>query len=139
VAAEFFVKHIGKHALLFSNRFPTRSVMLKRQLPFRFPLGQRYSEDYQLWLSLAFHGASGVVISVPLAYSYKEAFGTGGLTQNMAAMQCGELQNYRQLLDAGQISWIWYAAAISVSYIKYWRRRVLMRLRPCSTRACHGA
>jgi glycosyltransferase involved in cell wall biosynthesis len=139
VAAAFSVKYIDKHALLFSNRFSTCSVMLKRQSPFRFPLGQRYSEDYQLWLSLAFHDATGAVMDVPLAYSYKEAFGMGGLTQNMAAMQHGELQNYRQLLDAGRISWVWYAAAVSVSYVKYWRRRALTWWRLRSKGACHGA
>lgn len=139
VAAEFSVKRIGKCALLFSNRFSTRSVMLKRQLPFRFPSGQRYSEDYQLWLSLAFNGVAGAVMDAPLAYSYKEAFGVGGLTQNMAAMQRGELRNYGQLLDTGRISPVWYAAAVSVSYVKYWRRRLLAWSRRCPKETGHGA
>lgn len=125
-AAELPVRPVGKYALLFSNKFSTPSIMLKRDLPFRFPQGRRYAEDYQLWLSLIFNNVSAFIMDLQLTYSYKKPFGAGGLSKSMAPMHRGELENYRQLLRSRSISPGLYAAVFAVSHAKYWRRRFLM-------------
>jgi hypothetical protein len=53
------VAKINKYSLLFSNQFPTRSVMLKREIPYRFVPEKRYAEDYLLWLTIVFNGQLG--------------------------------------------------------------------------------
>jgi glycosyltransferase involved in cell wall biosynthesis len=120
------VRLVKKYSLLFSNKFFTSSIMLKRCLPFRFPQGRRYSEDYQLWLALVFHDMRGYIMDTPLTYSYKKPFGAGGLSKNMVPMHRGELENYKELLRSGLISPVLYAAVIAVSYAKYWQRRLLI-------------
>lgn len=124
--AELPAVRISKYDLLFSNRFPTRSVMVRRNLPFRFSPEQRYSEDYRLWLTLLFNGVEGFVMPLVLAYSFKDEFGGHGLSGDMAAMQRGEIGNYRYLLKDGKISIAWFLAAAFFSSMKYWRRLLLV-------------
>ena len=126
---QFSAEPIAPRRLLFVNCIPTRSVMLKREVENRFPPARRYSEDYQLWLSLLFAGYRAWRIEAPLAYSYKQEFGAGGLTGNMRGMQRGEISAYKSLLNAGRIDFLTYLAASSCSHLKYWRRQLIVGLR----------
>lgn len=97
VASAIDFKRVGKWAILLSNRFPTRSVMLKRSLPFRFQEGKRYSEDYHLWLQISLSGYQCFSSSEELAYLYKAPYGAEGLSGRLWEMEKGELASYRAL------------------------------------------
>ena len=115
--------------LLLSNCLPMRSVMLKRCLEQRFCSGKRQAEDYLLWLTLAYSGQRLELLNLPLSYSYKEDFGEDGLSAQLAQGYLGVADTYRQLLEAGFISKVLYAALIFLAYLKYKRRQCISMLR----------
>lgn len=117
--------HSSPWNLLLSNRFLTPSVMLHRDLPFRFDPEKRYSEDYLLWLKIVLSGHLAYVLDLPLAYLYKAHYGDGGLSENLWAMEKGELTNYKQLRDERMISNVAYCFLISSSLAKFLRRLIL--------------
>jgi len=118
------VNSISPYRMLFSNSIPTRSVMLKTSVNERFYQGLRYSEDYCLWLRLAFSKLLAYKINLPLAFSFKSDYGVGGLSGNMSAMQEGEIIAYKNILNAGHIGYLVYIIAVIISILKYWRRKL---------------
>ena len=112
-------KNISPRSLLFKNSFPTSSVMLKREIAFRFATGKRYSEDFYLWQQLACAGLIIVRIEVALVNYYKALYGAGGLSGKLWQMEKGELNNFVALRKAGSINWLLYVAASSFSVAKY--------------------
>lgn len=120
---------INAYRMLFFNAIPTRTVMLQASVAGRFAPGMRYSEDYHLWLRLVFSSFTAYRIGLPMAFSFKGEFGAGGLTGNMRAMQQGELESYCYLRQNGEIGTAIFLAATFFSYLKYWRRQLLVSLR----------
>jgi glycosyltransferase involved in cell wall biosynthesis len=120
---------ITKCDLLFFNRFPTRSVMLRRNNVYRFDPLKRYAEDYLLWLKIVLNGGKAVVLKAPLAYSYKVAFGGGGLSGNTWEMEKGELDAYGRIYRERLISRVLYFACAIFSLLKHLRRLVILHLR----------
>lgn len=108
--------------LLISNRFFTRSVMLHRNLRFRFHPSKRRSEDYLLWLEIVLNGHAAWYIDAPMAYEYKAPFGESGLTQNLSAMEKEELDVFRQLYRKKLLSAFSACCLMLFSLIKYLRR-----------------
>ena len=53
---KIYFYNITKYKLLFSNKYSTPTIMLKRDIKFRFPENQRYAEDYYLWLEILLSG-----------------------------------------------------------------------------------
>jgi len=45
-------RRIARKSMLIANQFPTRSVMLKRDIPYRFQPQKHYAEDYLLWMQI---------------------------------------------------------------------------------------
>lgn len=116
------VLKIEASLLLKHNLFPTRAVMLKRDLTFRFNDTKRYSEDYLLWLQIIFNKHSGWMLEECLAYSFKDDFGSSGLSANLWKMEKGELENYDFLYKNGYISRVQLFAVKAFSILKYiWR------------------
>jgi glycosyltransferase involved in cell wall biosynthesis len=95
--AGWHARPVRRTGMLLSNRFSTPSVMLIRSLPFRFDAGQRYSEDYLLWLQIILKGHAAWWLEVPLAYLHKAPFGASGLSAQLWAMEKGELGTYWRL------------------------------------------
>ena len=114
--------------LLMRNFIATPTVMLRRDIPLRFP-ARRYSEDYYLWLSLVFEGFKGAFLEVTLANLHKEAFAFGGLSGQLWRMELGELQNYYTLAQKGYIPPWLLAGLVPYSLAKYLRRLGLTALR----------
>ncbi len=115
--------------LLYSNAFATRTVMIRRDLPFRFKEGKRYAEDYLLWLDMIINGVCAAKIEIPLAVAFKGDFGDGGLSANLLKMELGELDCYRQLYKKRLIAFPLLIAVASYSVIKFLRRIVIVILR----------
>ncbi|MNQ64182.1 UDP-Glc:alpha-D-GlcNAc-diphosphoundecaprenol beta-1,3-glucosyltransferase WfgD [compost metagenome] len=117
---------ITKIQLLLSNRFPTRSVMLKRDLPYRFLEGKRAAEDFLLWCEICAGGYKCFLSSHKLSYSFKDDFGAGGLTDKLWVMQRGELDSYSKLYQKRKINLIELAVFTGISFLKYLRRMTIV-------------
>lgn len=116
-------------ALLISNRIATRTVMLRRELPYRFREGKRYAEDYLLWLQLACDGHRLDWLEAEWAYVFKTAFGEGGLSARLWSMEKGELDAFRQLAAEGRLSRVVALGCVAYSMLKFLRRVVVVMVR----------
>lgn len=90
----FPLKSFNKINFFLSNKFPTRSVMLRRNLEYRFFPEKKYSEDFLLWSEIFLNGHKICLIDEVLAYSYENDFGTSGLTSHLFKMQYGVIETY---------------------------------------------
>lgn len=108
--------------LLLSNRFQTRCVMIRREIPYRFDPTKRYSEDYLLWLRIVLAGYPAWRLGLPLAFTYKADFGSTGLTGHLWQMEKGELETYWQIYRGKRISSITMIGLVLLSLGKYLRR-----------------
>jgi glycosyltransferase involved in cell wall biosynthesis len=115
--------------LLFRNRFPTRSVMLRRDIDFRFDPSRRYGEDYFLWLQILMAGLEAWRLELPLACSYKSDFGAGGVSAELWRMEQGELETYRHLYRQKLITFFTMGALMIWSLLRYCRRVLAQSLR----------
>jgi glycosyltransferase involved in cell wall biosynthesis len=119
--SNFCARSVTKISALFSNPFATRTVMLKRDLPFRFKDGKRYAEDYLLWLQII-QSVPSAYLDVPLASSYKDEYGSEGLSSRLWKMEAGVLDTYWVLHKEGAIT-LFLASCLSIySLAKYVRR-----------------
>lgn len=121
------VKPISKSGILVSNQFVTPSVMLKREILFRFSEGKRHMEDHLLWSQIICAGLPVVKLSAELAAIYKFAYGVSGLSAASWQMQQGEWKNYWQLGCTRRISKPLVFLLCFYSLLKY-MRRVLISL-----------
>jgi glycosyltransferase involved in cell wall biosynthesis len=135
VSAHPRVCEINPRSLLWRNRFTPSSVMLKRDLQGKFPEGQRRMEDHRAWLEFAFSGQRIVMIDLPLAVQHKPAYGVSGQSADLTAMECAELENYRQLWREGHINGLLLAVLWIWSLAKFARRLVVVALRRISRSA----
>ena len=117
---------LSARQMLVSNRLPTRSVMLRRDLPFRFS-ATRFSEDYLLWLEIIYAGYPAYRLEEPLAFCFRPDFSPGGVSGNLWQHEKGEISVLRTLWKAGKMGWIAFALAVAWSYVKFLRRQWLMR------------
>ncbi|MDP2230724.1 glycosyltransferase family 2 protein [Methylotenera sp.] len=124
-------KQVGKICSLFSNPFSTRTVMLKRSLPFKFKEGKRYIEDYQLWLEIILAHIPTAFINEPLAATFKDDYGAAGLSANLWKMEQGELDTYWQIYKKNKISFLMTMLLCVYSLIKYLKRIVVVIIRVC--------
>lgn len=108
--------------MLMSNQFSTPTVMLRRDLEFRFKEGKRYSEDYLLWLEIALSGASCYKADIDLSFLYKSPFGAGGLSGRLLSMELGEIDTYKSLWRMRKLSFVVFLFCCSVSIIKFFVR-----------------
>lgn len=122
-------QRVSGRRLLLRNRFPTRSVMLRRDIEFRFDPSRRYGEDYFLWLQILMGGFEAWRVELPLACSYKPDFGTGGLSAELWRMEQGELETYRHLYRQKLIPFFTLAALMAWSLLRYGRRVLVQPLR----------
>lgn len=109
--------------LMLSNRFHTRSVMLRRNLPFRFKEEKLYSEDYLLWLEILLNGFNGFYFDLPLAYTFKPQYGASGLSGKLWEMEKGEIDTFYQLYRKNLISFFKLTSLIPFSLLKFAKRK----------------
>lgn len=126
---DYSVTTISGRSLLMKNAFSTPTVMLKRDIAFRFEEGKRCAEDLLLWQQIAFAGLRVVRLESPLAYVHKPLFGVGGLSANLWKMEKGELSNFVSLYRSAQIGLFSCLGAIMFSLLKFARRIVISRFR----------
>lgn len=130
---ELDFKSVGSLEILFFNRFPTPSVMLKREIQSRFSLGKYRGEDYLLWCEILLDGRKAYRSSLVLANIYKAAYGEGGLSGNLLLMERGSQDAYRRLYRSGRLNLLALQGLLFWSRVKFARRRILSFL----THRCH--
>jgi teichuronic acid biosynthesis glycosyltransferase TuaG len=112
--------------MLISNRLPTRSVMLRKDLTFRFR-GKYVTEDYLLWLEVIISGFPSYRLEPCLAFSLRPDFSPGGYSGQLWAHEKRELAALKLLYANGQLSLPVYLLSAVWSCTKYLRRLWLMR------------
>ncbi|WP_242165676.1 polysaccharide pyruvyl transferase family protein [Lysobacter sp. M15] len=135
VRAPVRVGIVGRRRLLLNNPFPTASVVLRRDLPFRFDENFRRVEDFLLWAQIAFSGYRCAKINQVLASWHKPNYGAGGLTEDLAAMHAAGRKVRLELVRQGLLSPPEHAFARLMSVVRRTRRNLLMRVRRQADRA----
>jgi len=125
--AQFYA--ISKYQHLLLNRFPTRSVMLKRNLPYRFVEGKRASEDFLLWCEILLDGYSAWRCDLPLAFLFKAEYGEQGLSGNLWVMEKGQLDSYSRLYVSKRLNFFSLCMLYVYSIAKYIRRVLVVTYR----------
>lgn len=120
---------VGRLRLLFHNPFPTASVVLRRDLPFRFDHDVWYSEDYLLWSQIVFSGHRCARIDQVLAIWNEREPGASGLSDDIEAIHGARREMRRRLLREGLISRPEYLFARAVGVLSRLRRELALRLR----------
>lgn len=116
---------VSRHRLLWSNRFVTPSVMLRRDLRARFQPGKCYSEDYLLWLTIVCAGERAARSDRALAYLHKAPYGDRGLSARMGAMQKGQLDTYRRVRATCRLGPLHYRILQAWSLARFVRRLLI--------------
>ncbi|WP_368564207.1 glycosyltransferase family 2 protein [Pseudoxanthomonas sp. UTMC 1351] len=120
---------VGRRRLLLNNPFSTPSVVLRRDLPFRFNEKFRLVEDYLLWAQIAHSGYRCAKINQVLAYLHKPAFGAGGLSGDLDAMHRAGREVGNELQRMGLVSARERMFTRSVGKIRRARRHLVLWLR----------
>lgn len=123
------VRYPGRWSLLFKNLFGVRSVMLRRDLPYRFLEGRRHMEDHLLWMTMALRGERIALLDAPLASIHKAPYGASGLSADLWQMEKGDLDNYRLLHREGLISLPAMAGFQALSLAKFAKRLAISAAR----------
>lgn len=122
-------KPVLSREILWRNPFVTPSVMVRRDIPFRFCPGKRHMEDHLLWMEIVLNGYACVKLAARLATIGKPQFGTSGLSAQLWAMEKGDLDNYWRLRKQGQVSSTTAIFFSIYSLAKYVRRLGIVGLR----------
>lgn len=123
------ITEIHARSLLFRNAFSTPTVMMKRDIPFRFRNGKRCAEDLFLWQQIAFAGLRVVRMESPLAYVHKPVYGAGGLSAQLWDMERGELSNFIELYREGHINSLLLIISSTLSIVKFLKRSFVTALK----------
>jgi glycosyltransferase involved in cell wall biosynthesis len=121
VSKDVIASRIYFGQMLVANRFYTRTVMLRKDLPFRFQNGD-FTEDYLLWLEIILAGYPAFVINQDLSVSFRPEYSVGGYSGQLWIHEKRELRAWIFLYQAKKISLFTLAIALSWSYLKYLRR-----------------
>lgn len=120
---------IGRRRVLFHNPFPTASVVLRRDLPFRFDKDVWHSEDYLLWSQIVFSGYRCAKIDQVLAIWNERDRGASGLSDDLAAIHRARCGLRRKLMQEGLISLPEYVFARAIGVLSRIRRSLMPHLR----------
>lgn len=120
--AKWTIIQINPNHSLFKNPFATSTIMLTRDTAFRFEEGMRSSEDFLLWLRIAFAGCPAVRLEVSLGHVYKSLYGSGGLSGNLWKMESGELICLATLYREASISRSLFYFSAFFSILKFFKR-----------------
>jgi hypothetical protein len=119
------VRVFPRRLLMLRSPFPTASIMLRRDLPFRFDEARRRAEDFMLWAQILLSGHRCAKINQILASWHKPPFGAGGLSGDLPAMYEAAVDVRRTLHAQGLLSgWQRYVAD-AMGLVRYARRRIL--------------
>lgn len=111
------------HLIQLRSPFPTASIVLRRDLPFRFDETRMRSEDFLLWAQILLSGYRCARLNQVLASWHKHPFGAGGLSGDLRAMYVAGLDARRALYAQGLLGRGQLVAAEAIGLVRYARRR----------------
>lgn len=118
------IMRYGLRHFLIRNRVSTPTVMLRRNLPHRFPSDPWFAEDFALWTKILADGQLAVVLDLELTYLYKATYGESGLSAKMTEMHQGEIAAIRNLYTKRVITWFEYRSTKVWMWVKFVRRHL---------------
>lgn len=117
---------IRRRAIQMSNCAPISTVVIRRDA-IKYGFTPAYAgEDYVFVAANVLSGVPAVLLHQVLARAHKEAFGAGGLSGRLHAMQLGEIKARNFLLKEGLMTRGEYLVVIAWSLIKYCRRLLIV-------------
>jgi glycosyltransferase involved in cell wall biosynthesis len=119
---------------LLKNRCATPTVMLRRGIAERFTTKHHHAEDYLLWMRITAAHGTCLKIDAPLTHCANPAFGGGGLSGDLLAMERAELAAFRVLRREGSIGVTRLIGASVWSSAKFLIRIVDRKLIPIRSR-----
>lgn len=119
------VRVVAAHLLHFRSGFPTASVVLRRDLPFRFDESRWRAEDFLLWAQILLSGYRCARMNQVLASWHKPPFGAGGLSGDLAAMYSAAVDARRALLAQGLLGPWQMRVVHAFGVARYARRRLI--------------
>ena len=122
------VRKITWAMLLLKNQFVTPTVMIKKDISFRFSEGKRHVDDHLLWLEIVWTNLLAVKLNIELAAIYKPMYGASGLSSNLWLMEKAELLNYQQLYRQKKLYLYQYIFLQCFSLIKFVRRFLIVHV-----------
>lgn len=126
------VHQISSLQMLISNRLPTRSVVVRRDIPFRFR-SQRLAEDYFLWLEIILSGAPAWLLGIPLACAFRPEFSPGGCSGQLWAHEKCELNVFWTLWREGSLALPTATLGSLWAILKFLRRLLTAEIRKLRT------
>lgn len=124
------VRSITMRDLLTRNQWATPTVLVRRNLPHRFPQGRRYAEDYQLWLLIGGLGEPLVRVESPLVALFKDPYGHSGQSARIWRMVGGEYLAILSAHRAGAFGLPELMTALTILNGRTARRLILLAVRP---------
>ncbi len=115
--------------VLLFNPFSAPTVMLRREIPFRFKEKMDAAEDYQLWMEIVLSGETTVRLNVPLTSLHKAPYGEAGLSSRLWEMEKGVWTAYLNLVQKKLLHPLWLLFLIPFSFTKYVRRLWVVAIR----------
>ena len=120
---------IRRLPLLFLNFTPISTVVIRKDA-IKYPFPHSYAgEDYVFVAANVLSGIPAVLLNQALARAHKPAFGEGGLSGRLHAMQLGEMRARFFLVKEGLISRGECAVLLIWGGLKYIRRLAIVFLR----------
>jgi glycosyltransferase involved in cell wall biosynthesis len=129
---ELNFRTLSQRSVLLKNPFVTPSFMVRRDLACRFLAGRRYMEDHYFLMQVITADLRIAKIELALSLTFKNSFGSTGLSASLWAMECGELENYDLLMKAQKISFFATLCFKTYSWLKFLRRVFIVMSRKLS-------
>ena len=115
-------KTITKWAILLSYQIMTPTVIIKKEVPFRFDSESYYAEDRSLWLRIVLNNYKAVRLDRPTAFLHKPQFGHSGLSGDLWNFEKANQKNYDCLYKDTLINKSQLIFLKTYSFLKYIRR-----------------
>lgn len=119
--------------LAFKNFFQPSTVIFRKNILENigyFPEDQRYAEEGNFFMKATNFGKCVLINESYLNFGDgKSGFGVSGLSGNIKEMQKGEIKNLKFALNKNFITKSIFLIAYIFSYIKYFRRIIITKLR----------
>ena len=116
--------------LIISNIIPTSSVVVRKNCIKKIKFKNKtYAEDYLFWLEFLKLGNKVRFINLPLSFSYRPPYQTGGYSGSLKIHESREIKSINFFCDKYNINKIIKMVWIIWSILKYYRRKIKQGLK----------
>lgn len=112
----------GWRLMIFCCYLWTPSIVVRREIPYRFDPSKRWLGDRLFLLELVLRGYKVARLELSLAYIYKAPYGERGLSSHLWESEKNELEIFHRLMQMGLLNRGQEIALKGWSFLKYLRR-----------------